>query len=302
MQAGLVTVITGASSGIGRATARALAARRAVLILAARHGPPLEETAEECRALGAMSVLVRPLDVRDAEAVSGLARDAIERFGKIDVWINNAAQLAFGRFDVMPAEAFRLIIETNVLGMGNGARTAIGIFRTQGRGHLINIGSVLGRVSEPLVSAYAASKFAVEGMTRVMQQELRDEPHIRVSLALPWAIDTPIYRRAANFSGHAVRTIWPVYSPERAAAALCALIERPRHQTLIGAAAYAGTLALRVSRVTTLALAAWIGPKLQFEPTPDDESWGALRNESDAHAVSGGWRTYWRKRIASRLR
>jgi NAD(P)-dependent dehydrogenase (short-subunit alcohol dehydrogenase family) len=158
---------------------------------------------------------------------------------------------------------------------------------------------MLGRVTEPLVSAYAGSKGAVACMTRVMQQELRAERNIHVSLVLPWAIDTPIYQRAANFSGHGVLTIFPVYAPERAAAALCALIARPRHEKLIGTASYLAAIGLRLSLNLTLLTAGCVGPKMQVTPAKQDASWGALRDASGLHAITGGWRKYWRDRIAS---
>ena len=116
MRAGLVVVITGGSSGIGRATARALAARAAHLVLVARHAPALEEAAEECRALGAASVFTVPADIRDGDAIANIGRETLARHERLDVWINNAAQLGFSRFDETPPEVFRQIIETNVAG------------------------------------------------------------------------------------------------------------------------------------------------------------------------------------------
>src|SRR5687767_11981252 len=106
---GSVALITGASSGIGRASARAFAERRATLVLAARREQPLREVAAECERLGGRALAV-PTDVTDEAAVRALARRAVETFGRIDVWVNNAAVTLFGRFEETPPEAFRRVI------------------------------------------------------------------------------------------------------------------------------------------------------------------------------------------------
>jgi len=193
-----VVVITGASSGIGRITALAFARQGACLALAARDQAVLAAVAEECRSLGGR-IVIQPLDVRDFAAVDELRRTAVAAFGCIDVWVNCAAVLLFGRFEDLPPEAFRQVIETNVIGYANGARAAILQFRTQGdRGTLINVGSVLGMVGEPYVSAYVTSKFALRGLTACLRQEMRAFPNIHVCAVLPSALDTPIYQRAGN--------------------------------------------------------------------------------------------------------
>src|SRR5215203_4406154 len=153
---GRVIVITGASSGVGRVTAHALARQRCCLALAGRSEDALANVADECRALGAR-VLTQSVDVRDADAVHALRIEAVKAFGGIDVWVNCAAVLLLGRFEDLPPEAFRRVIETNVLGYAHGARAALLQFHAQGdRGTLINVGSVLGMVGEPYVSAYVA--------------------------------------------------------------------------------------------------------------------------------------------------
>lgn len=127
----------------------------------------------------------------------------VSAFGHIDVWINCAAVLSFGRFEDIPAETFRHVVEINILGCANGARVALTQFKIQGqRGTLINVGSLLGVMGEPFVSPYVTTKFAIRGLTACLRQETKDQPGINVCAVLPWAIDTPIYQKAANVAGN----------------------------------------------------------------------------------------------------
>lgn len=152
-----VVVLTGASSGIGRAAALRFARRGSRLALCARDPGPLRSVAEQCEAAGAKGVLQRSLDVGDEAAVEALARDTVERFGRIDVWVNNAGVIAYGEFEAIPTEVFRRVIETNLMGQVHGARAALARFRAQRSGVLINMSSVWGRVSSPGVSPYVVS-------------------------------------------------------------------------------------------------------------------------------------------------
>lgn len=139
-----IVVITGASSGIGRATALELAHRGATLVLSARREEARDELVRECIEQG-IQALAAPADVTDEAAVKVIARKAKEKFGKLDVWINDAAVSLFGRFEETPPEAYRKVIETNLFGYVHGARAALPIFREQGKCILINFASVEGR-------------------------------------------------------------------------------------------------------------------------------------------------------------
>ncbi len=136
-----VVVVTGASSGIGRATALAFAEAGASLVLAARREEALREAAAQCEERGARAVAVAT-DVRDQAAVDRLEQAAHERFGRLDVWVNDAAVHLFARFDEAPADLWREVMEVNFFGYVHGARAAIRRFREQGGGTLIQVGSV----------------------------------------------------------------------------------------------------------------------------------------------------------------
>lgn len=135
-----VAVITGASSGIGRATALKMAQAGATVVVAARSEGPLRQVASQCAKLSSRAIAV-PTDVADATAVQALAERAITTFGRIDVWVNNAAVSVIARFEDTPIESLRRVIETNLLGYINGARAVLACFREQGNGVLINISS-----------------------------------------------------------------------------------------------------------------------------------------------------------------
>jgi NAD(P)-dependent dehydrogenase (short-subunit alcohol dehydrogenase family) len=166
-----VVVITGASSGIGRAAALRMARRGSSLALCARSERPLAEVAGECADAGA-AVTYRALDVGDEDAVERFAAHTVDRFGRIDVWVNNAGVMAYGAFADIPADVFRQIIETNLMGQVHGARAALRRFHSQGCGVLINMSSVWGRVSTPQVTPYIVSKNAVRALSECLSGEL----------------------------------------------------------------------------------------------------------------------------------
>ncbi|RZA00608.1 MAG: SDR family NAD(P)-dependent oxidoreductase, partial [Proteobacteria bacterium] len=159
-----VVVITGASSGIGRSTALAFAKKGARLVLAARKKEKLDGLARECASLGAESIAVS-VDVTDADAVQSLAKEAVTRFGRIDVWVNNAGIGVIGSFTEIPLAEHRKVIETNLMGYIHGAYAALGVFQKQRFGTLINNASISSRLTTPYLSSYTASKWAIRGLS-----------------------------------------------------------------------------------------------------------------------------------------
>ncbi|MBA3503169.1 MAG: SDR family oxidoreductase [Myxococcota bacterium] len=234
-----VVVLTGASSGLGRAAAIELAGRGAWLVLAARRREALEDVARECLALGGRAIVV-PTDVTKEAEVDRLAQAALVEWGRIDVWVNNAGVTLYALLEEGPVEPHQRVIETNLYGSIYGARAAVPIFRRQGRGTLINVGSVLSGVGQAFVPSYVISKFGVHGLSEALRVELADEPDIHVCTLFPYAIDTQHFQVAANELQRAPYALPPVQSPEHVARALADLAEHPRRTRYVPRSAALG--------------------------------------------------------------
>ncbi|GAA0917862.1 SDR family oxidoreductase [Virgisporangium ochraceum] len=232
---GRVAVVTGASSGIGYASAERFASRGDRLVLAARGEDALLAVAARCRSAGA-EVVTRVTDVTDRDAVRALADTAVDRFGGIDVWVDTAAVMAYGRFEDVPAPVFDRVVTTNLIGAANVAREALRVFRTRQRGTLILGSSLLSRIAVPYVGAYVSSKWGHRALARVLRQETRDAPDIHVCLVSPGSVNTPIYRSAANYAGRVGRPPPPVDASAKVAAAVVRLADRPRPERSVGLA------------------------------------------------------------------
>ena len=220
-------VVVGASSGIGRATAHQLASRGDQLVLAARSVDALEETRQECVARGASGVLVVPVDVGDREQVTRLFDESVARFDRVDVVVHAAAVLAYGRFEDVPPDVFDKILQTNLVGTANVARSTLKVFDAQQGGSLVVVGSVLAKMVAPYLSSYSTGKWGVQGLVRTLQVEARAKPGVQISLVSPGGVDTPIYDQAGSYTGHPGHPPPPVVSPERVARAVVSAVDKP---------------------------------------------------------------------------
>jgi NAD(P)-dependent dehydrogenase (short-subunit alcohol dehydrogenase family) len=224
-----VVVVTGASSGIGRATAVEFASRGALVVLAARREEALKEVAELCRAAGGSAIFV-PTDVTREEDVQNLLKAALDAAGRIDVWINNAGVTLFALLEKGSFEEHRRVIETNLYGAILSARAVVPVFRRQRRGVLINVGSILSKIAQPVVPSYVISKFGLRGVSEALRSELADERDIHVCTVFPYAVNTQHFESGANELGREIDAMPPVQDPKEVARAIAELAEHPRRE------------------------------------------------------------------------
>lgn len=228
-----VIVITGASSGIGLATAQAAARVGARVVLAARNGDALAQIEHDITASGGTAIHVAA-DVSRREDVEKLAQVAVERFGGFDTWVNNAGLSIFGRLeDVSDADSRRLF-DVNFWGLVYGSLVAAKHLKNRG-GALINLGSVLSDVAVPIQGMYSVTKHAVKGFTDALRLELEAEgAPISVTLIKPTGIDTPFTEHAKNYMAQEPKLPDPVYRPEEVAAAILHAAAHPERDIYVG--------------------------------------------------------------------
>jgi short-subunit dehydrogenase len=235
-------VITGASSGIGQATAEAFAKQGKSLALAARNSAGLEVVAGRCRRLGA-DVLTMSLDVGDGDAVRQLAAAAADFGPGIDLWFSNVGVGAVGKFIDVPIEAHERIIRSNLLGHMNDAHAVLPIFQAQGQGIFVNMISLGGFAASAYAAAYSASKFGLKGFSEALRAELSDFPRIHVCDIFPSFVDTPAIRHAGNYTGKKLSAPPPLLDARVVAAAVVRLAEHPRDSVVLGSPTWAARLA-----------------------------------------------------------
>lgn len=223
-----VVVVLGASSGIGRETALQLAGRGAKVVVAARSEPGLRSLVqEEIEAAGGQAAFA-VCDVSDLDQVVAVADTAVQRFGRIDTWVNVAAVGVYAKFEDIPLDEFRRVIDVNLMGYVHGARAALPHLRREGRGALIFVSSVESTFAMPLQSPYTVSKHAVQGLAEVIRRELQSEGvPISVTSIKPGVINTPFYDNARSHLGFKPTAPPPAYHPSVVAETILYAAEHP---------------------------------------------------------------------------
>jgi NADP-dependent 3-hydroxy acid dehydrogenase YdfG len=283
-----IVVITGASSGIGRAIARAFAAKGARLALLARNQPALEAAAEEARRAGT-EALVLPLDIADEPAVEAAAAAVEARFGRIDTWVNNAMATVLSPAQQMTPDEFRRVTEVNYLGTVWGTLAALRRMVPRDEGIVIQIGSALAYRSIPLQSAYCATKFAVRGFTDSLRSELiHDGSRVRLSMLQLPAVNTPQFEVARSRLPKHPQPVPPIFTPELIADATLYAAERAPREMIIGGPALQAVVGQKVIPGLLdryLASKAYSGQQadLPYDPNRPDNLFATVPGDHGAH-------------------
>jgi short-subunit dehydrogenase len=228
-----VLIITGATSGIGLTTVREAAARGAAVLLVARDEAILRETVDAIRETGGRAEYV-VADVGNLDDVRRAAAAAIDHFGRIDTWVNNAGVAIYAKLVDTPIAEHQRLFQTNYFGAVHGALTALEHMRRAG-GAIITVASIAADIPSPIMGAYAASKHAIKGFIHSLRIEIvADRLPVAITLIKPSGIDTPIAQHAANHvEGEAMIPV-PVYDPSVVAAAILDAAEHPRRDVTVG--------------------------------------------------------------------
>jgi short-subunit dehydrogenase len=281
-----VIVITGASSGIGLATAEAAARRGAKLVLAARSENTLEDVVKRIIASGSRAIAVT-CDVSDRTRVDHVAEAAVRRFGRIDTWVNNAGLGIYGRLDETKDVDARRLFDINFWGVVNGCQAALPYLKKNG-GALITVGSEVSETYAPLMGIYVATKHAVKGYVDVLRLEVEDIDRAPVSIALiqPTAVNTPFPQHARNYTPQEASLPKPMIEPRQVADAILDAAVNPTRDRRVGAMGRVNaTVAALFPAVADHMADAIVDNLHNDEPARNPD--GALNRPSEAIGVAG---------------
>jgi NAD(P)-dependent dehydrogenase (short-subunit alcohol dehydrogenase family) len=242
-----VVVVTGATSGIGRAAALLFAEKGAKVVVSGRDTQELESLVEEIRHYGGHANAV-PADVTNFDQVKELADKTADIYGRIDTWVHTPGVMMYATFEDTKPDEFRRMIEVNLLGQIYGAKAALPYLKRGEGGALIHISSIEAVRSLPYQSAYAASKHGIVGFLDALRLELKEEgAPVAVTNIKPAGINTPLYDKALTRLGVKPRPVPPIYEPEEAARAILYAAQHPVREMSVGGAGKTLSITQRIS-------------------------------------------------------
>jgi NAD(P)-dependent dehydrogenase (short-subunit alcohol dehydrogenase family) len=287
-----VVVVTGASSGVGRACARAFARRDAQLALLARGVDGLEAAAAEARADGAVALPI-PTDVADYTQVEAAAVRIEHELGGIDVWVNNAMLSVFSPVKELAPDEVRRVTEVTYFGYVHGTLAALRRMLPRNEGVIVQVGSALAYRAIPLQAAYCAAKHAIEGFTESLRCELRhDGSNVRVTMVQLPALNTPHFSVVRSRLPRHPKPVPPIFEPELAAEAVVWAAEHPRRELIVGFSTFRALVANKVAPGLVDRYLARSGYDSQQSDTPVDRDrpdnlWDPVRGDRGAHGIFG---------------
>lgn len=284
---GKTVVITGASSGVGRAAAEAFASEGCNIIAVARGQKGINEVVAYCRGLNVLAIGVSA-DMSIAEDVDKVAAVALAVTGKIDIWVNNAGVMASGKFEEIPMEIHEQVIKTNLFGYMHGAYNAISIFKKQNEGILINNVSIGGFMPAPYSAVYSATKYGIRGMMECLQGEISNRKHIHICNLYPQLQNSTGNLHSAKYSGFDMKIPFIASDPRNTAAKMVKLAKHPKKDLFpdLRAASITNTYRLFPKMVINAASAA-VRMKMKMNNAKENNPGNVLANSKEPLRVYG---------------
>ncbi|MDP9000899.1 MAG: SDR family oxidoreductase [Myxococcota bacterium] len=281
-----IMVVTGASSGIGLATALTAAKRGAKVVLAARSGETLADIAAQIESIGGQAIAV-VADVARREDVERIAHEAIAQFGRIDTWVNDAGVSIYGRLDEVSEEDSRRLFDINFWGVVHGSLVALPFLR-ESNGALINVGSEVSEAVVPLQGMYSASKHAVKGFTDALRVETEavDKAGVAITLIQPTAVDTPYPQHAKNYMNQEPKLPDPLIDPQEVADAILLAATTHKRDIKVGALATVNTMMAKIAPCLGDAMSAKQVDRQQYAEPPRNPE-GTLHRPGESGAIRG---------------
>ncbi|WP_323792532.1 SDR family NAD(P)-dependent oxidoreductase [Nocardioides sp.] len=288
-----VVLVVGGTSGIGLVTARRLVDEGARVAVCSRSEERVSAVAAE---LG-HGTLGLPGDIRDAADMQRVVAACLAEHGRLDAVVTTAQVMAYGTLEEVPPETFAAVHDVAVLGTLTLARTVLPVFRAQGGGSLVIVGSLLAEIAVPSLGAYCTAKWAQLCLARTLQLETRRERGIHVSVVAPGAIDTPIYAQAATFAGHGGSAPPPVLAPDHVARAIVRVLDCPRRLVHVGPANWLSVIGFRLMPGVYDRLAPLLVRRVVLRgPRVAATLGNVVDPQTSLEGPRGGWTWYGRRR------